>query len=293
MSGKVGLVFQDDALWPAWKVSDNVGYALKLQGVPRPERRERVAEALNLLRIDRLARLYPDELSGLNRQRVALARTLAAEPRLLILDEPTARLEARVRDDLADDLRRLQAELGLTTIVLTHDVREAFALADRIAVMDLGKILQIGTPQEVYNRPVNAFVARFLGPVNLLQGQVEGFDARGELVVRTRFGRLIGQAPAAGGPLVPGSAVTLAIRPESLGLGPQVPADANRFPATVERLSFQGPVRRVELRGQGDWPIIALALQGSSQNLREGQSVTLSVLPEHMVVLLGKYVMNS
>ena len=284
---RVGFVFQDDALWPRMTVADNVGYALRVRRLGRAERREKVAEALGMLRIDSLAEKHPDELSGLQRQRVALARALAAGPELLILDEPTGRLETRVRDELRDELRRVHAETELTTLVVTHDPREALALADRIAVMDLGRIVQAGTPHEVYNRPADAFVARLLGPTNLFQGQVEGTDPRGEVVVRTTFGRLIGHG--VGDPLPQGTPVTLSIRPEALAIGPNVPPDSNRFAATVERIVFLGEVRQIHVRGPGDWPIIALALQSQSQALREGQGLTLSVPPEQVIVLPGKY----
>jgi ABC-type Fe3+/spermidine/putrescine transport system ATPase subunit len=218
---------------------------------------------------------------------VALARALAARPELLILDEPLGRLDPRVRDEFRDEIRRVHAETGLTTLVLTHDPREALALADRLAVMDLGKVVQVGTPGDVYNRPADAFVAKLLGQTNLVQGQVEGAGARGEVIVRTPFGRLIGQTIAGDPPS--GTPVTVSIRPEALALGPNVPAGSNRFPATVERLAFLGEVREVHLRGPGDWPVFALALQSQSQSLREGQSLTLSVPPEHVVVLQGKF----
>jgi ABC-type Fe3+/spermidine/putrescine transport system ATPase subunit len=284
---QVGFVFQDDALWPRLTVADNIGYALRVRRLKRDERRERVTEALGLLRIDSLAEKHPDELSGLQRQRVALARALATGPQLLILDEPTGRLETRVREEFRDELRRIHAETELTTLVLTHEPREALAMADRVGVMDLGRIIQSGTPHAVYSSPADAFVARLLGPANLIQGQVEGTDSRGEVVVRTAFGRLIGHC--AGDPLPQGTPVTLSIRPESLAIGPNVPPDSNRFVATVERLVFLGETRQVHLRGPSDWPIIALTLQSQSQALREGQSLTLSVAPDQVVVLLGKY----
>jgi ABC-type Fe3+/spermidine/putrescine transport system ATPase subunit len=287
---KVGLVFQDDALWPRLTVAENVGYGLRVAGMPRAERKERVAETLGMVRIDSLAEKHPDALSGIQRQRVALARALAARPELLILDEPLGRLESRVREEFRDEIRRLHGETGITTLVLTHDSREALALADRIAIMDLGRVIQSGTPSEVYNRPADAFVARLLGPTNLLQGQVDAIDSRGEIVVRTPFGRMIGQPST--GPLTQGAAVTISIRPESLTMGPIVPPGSNRFTATIERLVFLGEVRQVYLRGPGDWPIIALTLQSHSQHLREGQSITLSVPPDLVIVLLGKYAVS-
>ena len=284
---RVGMVFQDDALWPRLTVAEHVEYGLKIQKVPRPERRERVAEALNAARIDSLAKSRPEELSGVQRQRVALARALVAKPEVLILDEPLGRLETRVRDEFRDEIRRTHAETGLTTLVLTNDVREALALAQALAVIDLGKVVQTGTPSEIYNRPADAFVARLLGRTNLVQGQVEGRDARGGVIVRTPFGRMIGHSTSP--TLSSGVPVTVSIRPESFSIGTTVPAGSNRFPAMVERLEFLGEVRHVHLRGPGDWPVSALALQSQSDGLREGQSLTVSVPPEHVVVLAGKF----
>jgi ABC-type sugar transport system ATPase subunit len=287
---RVGVVFQEDALWPRLTVAENLGYPLKVRGVPRRDRKRQVADALGSARLDTLAGKRPDELSGLQRQRVALARALVLEPDLLILDDPLGRLEARVRDEFLDEIRRVVAEVETTTLILTSDAREALALADHLAVMDLGRIVQSGSPASVYNRPVDTFVARFLGPINLIQGQVESTDPRGDLVVRTPLGRLVGRADA--GPLPPGSPVTVALRPEALVIGPNAPFDANRFVATVERLVFLGEVRRVHLRGPNDWPVTALALQSQSQGLREGQGLTVHVTPEHVVVLPAKYALT-
>lgn len=284
---KVGLVFQDDALWPRLSVAENIGYGLKVQQMPRAERKERVAEAMGALRIDSLADKRPGHLTNLQRQRVALARALAVRPQLLILDEPLARLESRVRDEFRDEIRRIHAETEITTLVLTQNAKEALSLADRLAVMDLGKVVQVGPAPEVYNRPADTFVARFLGPTNLVQGQVESTDSRGEVVVRTPFGRMVGQS--LNGPLPGGSPVTVSIRPEAVSVGTAVPPGSNRFAATVERLVFLGEVRQIHLRGPGDWPVIALALQCQSQNLREGQSLTFSIPAELVVVLQGKY----
>jgi ABC-type Fe3+/spermidine/putrescine transport system ATPase subunit len=284
---KVGLLFQDDALWPHLSVAENVGYGLRVRGVGRRDRRQRVAEVLGLLRIDSLADRRPETLSGLQRQRVALARALVTGPDLLVLDEPLGRLEARVRGEFRDEIRRLHADGETTTLVLTHDAREALALADRLAIIDLGRIVQVGPPQEVYTHPADAFVAQFLGPTNLLQGQLEGTDARGEAVVRTPIGRLVGLAPLV--PLAAGTPVTVAIRPESLSLGATVPAGSNRFAATLERLVVLGETRHVLLRGPGDWPVTALTLTSQSPNLREGQGLTVSVPPSLVIILPSKF----
>ncbi len=263
---KAGMVFQDLGLWPGLTVIDNVGYPLKVQRVARAERRRRVAEALTALRIDSLAGRRPEQLSAPQRLRTALARALVSQPELLVLDEPLGTLDPRTREEFWDDLRRIHAEAGVTILVLTDDPVEALALADRLAVMDLGRIIQVGTPQELYNRPIDVFVARLLGPTNLLQGQVEsqGADARGEVVVRTPVGRLIGQMIP--GQTPQGTPVTISVRPETLLLGPTIPAGWNRFPATVERITFRGELRQIQARGPGDWPIAVSAIQSQSQN---------------------------
>ena len=244
-------------------MAENVGYPLKVRGVARRDRKAQVAEALGAARLDSLAGKRPDALSGLQRQRVALARALVLEPDLLILDDPLGRLEDRVRGEFRDEIRRVVAEAETTTLVLTSDPREALALADHLAVIDLGRVVQSGPPAEVYNRPVDAFVARFLGPINLIQGQVESTDPRGDLVVRTPLGRLIGRSDA--GPLAGRLARDGRDPPRGPGDRPGRPADANRFAATVERLVFLGEVRQVHLRAPATGRSMALALQSQSQ----------------------------
>jgi ABC-type Fe3+/spermidine/putrescine transport system ATPase subunit len=284
-----GMVFQDLALWPGLSVHENVGYPLKIQKLSRPERRRRISEVLSALRIDSLAGRRPESLTPPQRLRTALARALVTQPSFVVLDEPLGSLEPRAREECWDDLRRIHAEAGVTILALTDDPLEALALADRLAVMDLGKILQHGTPQELYSRPLDVFVARLLGPTNLLQGQVESqvTEAKGEVVVRTPLGRLIGHMIP--GQPAPGAPVTISVRPETVSLGPSTPAGWNRFPATIERIIFRGELRQVHARGPGDWPIVVSALQSQSLSLREGQSLTLSVAPEHVVVLSGKF----
>jgi len=287
----VGMVFHDHALWPALSVRDNVGYPLKLRGMASRERRRRVDEVLTSLRIDSFADSRPECLTAAQSLRVAMARAIVAEPEVLILDEPLAGVEPRRRDEAWDEIRRLRAELGVTTLYLTSNVGEALAHSERLSVMDLGRILQSGAPQDLYNRPLDVFVARMLGPTNLLPGQVDGNghggEARKEVVVRTPVGRLVARASVPG--VSPATPVTISIRPETLALGPSVPADSNRFPATIERVVFHGGSREILLRGPGDWPVTALALQCHSANLREGQTVTLSVSPENVTLLMGKF----
>lgn len=281
---RVGFVPRDEALWPHRNVSDNIGYSLRVRGVGRRERRERVAEALGAARIDSLGERDPASLTPIQKKRVAIARALISEPELLILDEPMSGLDARQRTEFREEIRRIQGESETTALVLTTDSREAMALADRLAVMDFGRILQVGIPSDVYNRPVDSFVAQLLGPTNLIQGQAECLDSRGDVVVRTPLGRLIGRAYDDDS-LTAGSPVTVAIRPEALGVGNGVPAGANRFSATIDRMVLLGATRQVYLRGPGHWPVMALALQAPSDSLREGQALTVSVAPEFVVVL--------
>jgi ABC-type Fe3+/spermidine/putrescine transport system ATPase subunit len=283
---RVGFVPQDDALWPHQTVAENVGYGLRIKKIGRRDRRMRVSEALDAARIDSLGERRPDSLTPLQRQKVALARALIAEPELLLLDEPMARLDPRHRAELRDEILRIHSESETTTLILTADPREALALSNRLAILDFGKILQVGPPGEVYNRPVDGLVAQMLGPTNLIQGQVEMADARGDLVVRTPLGRLIGRCYA--GVPAAGTALTVAIRPEAIAIGTSVSPGANRFAATIERQVLNGATRQVFLRGPGDWPITALALQAPSEGLREGQSLTAFVAPEHVVIMPGR-----
>ncbi len=238
---KVGMVFADLGLWPGLTVVENVGYPLKAQRVERSQRRWCVSDVLTGLRIDSLAR-RPGQLTASQRLRVAIARAVITQPELLVLDEPMGTLEPRARRDFRDDLRRFHAEAGVTTLVLTDDPHEAMALADRLAVIDLGRVIQSGVPHELYNRPIDVFVARLLGPTNLLQGQVEGhaiaLSGGGEVVVRTPLGRLIGHSHSV--PVEQGTPVTVTVRPETLAFGPTIPPGWNRFPAMIERIEFRG-----------------------------------------------------
>ena len=167
----VNTVFQDYALFPHMSVADNVGYALRVRKVPRAERRERVAAALRLVRLEDFGGRRPQQLSGGQRQRVALARALVNQPRVLLLDEPLGALDAKLRQEMQLELKALQAEVGITFLFVTHDQDEALTMSDRIAVLQGGRIEQVGSPAEVYERPASPFVAGFVGTSNLLAGQ--------------------------------------------------------------------------------------------------------------------------
>jgi len=291
----VGMVFADLGLWPGLTVAENVAFPLKAQRIERPVRRRRVLDVSTALRIDSLAGRRPGQLTASQRMRAAIARAIVTQPEVLVLDEPMGTLDPRARRDFWDDLRRFHAEAGVTTMVLSDDPHEAMALADRLAVIDLGRVIQSGVPHELYNRPVDVFVARLLGPTNLLQGQVEGhgiaLSASGEVVVRTPLGRLIGRSHSVA--VEQGTPVTVTVRPETLAFSPTIPPGWNRFPAMIERIEFRGELRQIHARGPGDWPVLFSAIQSLSQNLREGQSLTLSVAPENVVVLPGKFALGN
>lgn len=281
---RVGLVTPGGALWPHFSVVDNAAYGLRVRGVNRRERRERALQTLALLRVDHIASRRAEGLSPLQAQRVALARALAIEPAVLVLDEPFFGLEPADRDAFRDDLRRAHEESGATTMVLTRDPREAFALADVVAVIDLGRILQVGPPATLYNKPSDLFVAQYLGPTNVLDGLLDSIDPRGEACVRTALGRLVGQA--APGAVAPGDAVDVVIRPESLNLGgPLIPMGANRFNAVIERQTLLGELWEVLLRAPGEVRLEARALPAQAEGLREGQTLTVSVVPAQVLVL--------
>lgn len=174
---KVGFVFQHYALFRHMTLEDNIGFGLRVRGVRKPEIRERVQELLKLIRLDGLGSRYPGQLSGGQRQRVALARALAAQPRVLLLDEPFGALDAKVRQELRQWIRRLHEQIRVTSIFVTHDQEEAFEVADRVVVMNKGRVEQVGTPAEVFEHPANAFVMDFLGHVNVFHGRVEAGKA--------------------------------------------------------------------------------------------------------------------
>jgi iron(III) transport system ATP-binding protein len=239
----MSMLFQSYAVWPHKTVAENVTYGLKFRAVPRAEWPQRLRDALALVRLEGFADRYPGELSGGQQQRVALARALIVEPTILLLDEPLSNLDAHLREEMRFEIRRVHEALQITTVYVTHDQAEAMVTSDRIAVMNAGRIEQVGTPTEIYERPATAFVARFIGRTNLLRGQV---DADGRVACE---GGLELRVPA--GPEHPADAtVSVSIRPHAIALEPATgPADAgapaarpslNVFPGTVTRAAYFG-----------------------------------------------------
>jgi iron(III) transport system ATP-binding protein len=180
----IGMVFQNYAIFPHLTVQENVAYGLKARNVPRPEIKKRVADALELVQIAHLADRKPNELSGGQQQRVALARAFVVEPSVLLMDEPLSNLDAKLRVQMRSVIKKLQRRLGITTIYVTHDQEEALAISDRIAVMKEGRIMQIGTPDEIYAHPQNPFVAGFIGVSNFLECEVSGEMDQAKVCIR-------------------------------------------------------------------------------------------------------------
>jgi putative spermidine/putrescine transport system ATP-binding protein len=236
----IGMVFQSYALFPNMTVADNVGFGLKLKGVPAADLQRRVVELLALIKLPDKGKSYPYQLSGGQQQRVALARALAIEPQVLLLDEPLSALDAKIRVELRSEILRIQRQLQMTTLYVTHDQEEALSMSDRIVVMNRGVIEQVGTPFEIYNFPTTEFVAHFVGQLNLLHVEVvdpvsgRGFLAQQPISVDCAL------------PSANGHTVTLALRPEELRLGA---ADgSNNLTGTVESVSFLGSIVRVRIQ---------------------------------------------
>jgi iron(III) transport system ATP-binding protein len=279
------MVFQTYALWPHLSVAKNVAYGLEVRGVARAEINERVAKALKLVKLEGLGERRPTQLSGGQQQRVALARALVIEPRVLLLDEPLSNLDARLRDEMREEIRRLHQETGLTMVYVTHDQKEALALADRLAVMDRGKPVQVGTPREVYHRPATRFVAGFLGDCNFVSGTVRKRDGE-TCTVDTPLGTLVGHCGA--DVAKRGASVTCAFRPQDLAIATDG-SDGNRFTAEVEQTAFLGELVHVRLRGgAGKTPLLLAGLPHAAGRLQAGDSITLSVPKEQVVVLEGE-----
>jgi ABC-type Fe3+/spermidine/putrescine transport system ATPase subunit len=230
----VGLVFQNYALFPHMNVFDNVAYGLRRRGRPRDEIRSRVAEILRLVQLSGYEARRIHELSGGQQQRVALARALIIEPQLLLLDEPLSNLDARLRTDMRDEIRRVQRALDITTVYVTHDQEEAMSIADRVAIMNQGRIEQIGSPRTIYERPVNRFVADFVGRVNFVSGRVVG----GELLLLGK------RCPLPQGTWPEGTALVCAVRPERVQI--QVPAAS--IGGIVQNVTYVGAMVRYQVR---------------------------------------------
>ena len=279
----VNMMFQSYGLFPHLSVEDNIAFGLKQDRLSRREIATRVADMLAMLKLEGLGRRKPDELSGGQRQRVALARSLVKRPRVLLLDEPMAALDKKLRGDTQFELMALQRTLNLTFIIVTHDQSEAMTVADRIAVMDRGRLVQVGPPAEIYERPRSRWVADFVGDINLFQGRL-GDDRLS--VEGTAAGNLrAGTKPEAD----PGAVVWLAVRPEKVRIsrGTPVPEGVNCTTATVVDVGYLGGVSIYKLRIR-DGSLVRAAVAnvgGRERPIGFDEQVWLSFSPEAATVL--------
>ena len=255
----IGMLFQNYALFPHMTVAENVAFGLEARRLPRAETEARVAGALQLVRLDGYADRMPARLSGGQQQRVALARCLVVEPSLLLLDEPLGALDKSLRESMQVELRSLQQRLGITTIMVTHDQDEALTLADNVAIMRDGRLEQLGSPTDVYQKPVSRFVAGFIGVSNFFRGRVDRRDGNSVSVTTAAGVRLtIADCPSGR------DEVTVALRPEAVIVGPAVPVDApNRVLGTVEQVVYRGYVSHIYLRLDNGDVLIAFQSNGA------------------------------
>ncbi len=268
----MGMVFQAYSLFPHMTVRQNVAFGLRLRGISSAARDKRSLEMLELVELDSQADRYPHQLSGGQQQRVALARALAIEPQVLLLDEPLSALDAKVRAQLRDQIRRIQLDVGITTLFVTHDQEEALAIADRVGVMRDGRLEQLAPPADVYSRPATSFVAEFVGLSNRLAGTVSGTT----VTVRGREIPLVDTATPAG-------PVIALVRPEAVTLASDATAEAGPLTGTVIALTFLGATSRVTV-DLGDTTIMAQLATSDAAELGAGSRVTLAIRPDPVLV---------
>ena len=250
---KLGMVFQSYALWPHMKVFSNVAYPLQVKRVSRQQVRERVTEVLKTVGVGELLEQYPGQLSGGQQQRVALARALVSSDGLLLFDEPLSNVDAKVREQLRYEIRRMQQQIGFAAIYVTHDQEEAMELADRIAVLKNVRIAQLGTAQEIYETPADRYVAKFIGATNEISGSVASIEGEGRATVATEAGLVIGIVGEEG--LAEGDAVSVIVRPEKCELlQTGKSAGVNEWLVARAATVFMGASRRVAVNvgGWGD-----------------------------------------
>jgi iron(III) transport system ATP-binding protein len=279
---KAAMVFQSFALWPHLSVAENVAFGLRERRVEKSEIARRVAEALDAMRMGDRASRRIDELSGGEQQRVALARALVVRPRCLLLDEPLSNLDAKLRHSMREEIRRVCKDQKLTAIYVTHDQKEALAIADRIAVMKGGRVLQVGTPQEIYRRPASRSVASFIGETNLLRGRAVGVSD-GAVRVECALGELVAKASFA--PPV-GSAVWVSVRPECFALsrGNDVPVAANAVEVTVEGTTYLGELAEHRVRARSEL-LRVYELNPGGKTWSAGERAITTVAPADIVLL--------
>jgi len=281
-----GMVFQSYALFPHMSVEKNVGFGLRFRNMPQNEKAERVVEAMKRTRIEEFAKRLPAQLSGGQQQRVALARALVIRPDVLLLDEPLSNLDAALRAEMRTEIRRIHDELKITTIYVTHDQEEALTMADRIALMKNGEVVQLASPREIYFHPRNSFVASFVGKTNILRGRATKKQSD-SVSVETPAGRVV----ATGGNLAAakdGEEAALSLRPECIDVRPADKAKADDRPfisGKVTNVAFLGGLMRVELETSQGGLRLTADVAGSAGSLGQGTDVLAFYKSGDLVVL--------
>ena len=277
-----GMMFQSYALWPHLTVAENVAFGLEQRKVAKPELRRRVGEALESVHMGAYAARRPNELSGGQQLRVALARALVIRPRCLLLDEPLSNLDAKLRLEMRAEIRRVCKEFSLTTVYVTHDQKEALSIADRLAVLDGGRILQVGTPGEIYRRPASKTVATFIGETDCIDGTVVAFAA-GRVTVETAIGRFEGVPGDPAAACGPGDRVTLSVRPECWALSRERPA-GNAVAGRIGESVYLGELAQYEFVTAGV-PLKILELNPRFLDAAAGGVLFAGVAADDVVVL--------
>ncbi len=277
-----GMMFQSYALWPHLTVAENVAFGLEQRKVAKPELRRRVGEALESVHMGAYAARRPNELSGGQQQRVALARALVIRPRCLLLDEPLSNLDAKLRLEMRAEIRRVCKEFSLTTVYVTHDQKEALSIADRLAVLDGGRILQVGTPGEIYRRPASKTVATFIGETDCIDGTVVAFAA-GRVTVETAIGRFEGVPGDPAAACGPGDRVTLSVRPECWALSRERPV-GNAVAGRIGESVYLGELAQYEFVTAGV-PLKILELNPRFLDAAAGGVLFAGVAADDVVVL--------
>ena len=278
----MSMVFQSYAIFPHLNVFENVAYGLNVQKRPRDEIKRRVARVLELVELTGLEKRAPNQLSGCQQQRVALARALIMEPKVLLMDEPLSNLDAKLREQMRGEIRRIQRRLGITSVYVTHDKIEAMTLSDQIVVINQGKIEQIGSPTEIYRRPQTRFVADFIGRANFVEAKVREQRA-GQLVVEALGVTLTVPAPTV--PFRPGEAVTLVARPEMIELVDNAIRNTQYIPGVVRRAAYLGNVIEYEVE-VGGMRLALIERDPRRADIHpEGQEIGLRFLEDCLYVL--------
>lgn len=281
---ETGMMFQSYALWPHLNVFRNVAFGLEERRVGKSEIKSRVEEALAMVKMEGLGSRKINQLSGGQQQRVALARALVIRPRCLLLDEPLSNLDSKLRIEMRSEIRRICKEFGLTAIYVTHDQKEALSMADRMAILDAGRLAQIGTPEELYRRPNSAFIAGFVGETNLIPGTL-AFVSGENYYIRTAIGELAGRIAATDWRPAQGSPVTLSIRPECLSLDSSPPVQ-NAIAGKLTESIYLGETAQYALLCEGRELPLHISELNPRRVIREtGAGFYASAKPEDIVIL--------